>query len=167
MKSLFSLLICLSFIPSSLTSSFAKTSTEGAVPTNLDNELLLKLVNQKRTVGCNCGNKYMPAAPALTWNESIALAALNHSNDMNRRRFFNHTSSDGKTLRDRFSAVGYKWMAIAENIAYGQKDEYAVVNAWFKSKGHCENLMNPTYKEMGAAKSGIYWTQDFGTKRTW
>ncbi len=137
------------------------------VATNLNNELLLKLVNEKRTVGCNCGNKYMPAAPALTWNETIALAASNHSKDMNKKRFFDHISSNGKTLRDRFNDVGYQWMAIAENIAYGQKDEQAVVAAWFKSKGHCENLMNPTYKEMGAAKEGIYWTQDFGTKRNW
>jgi uncharacterized protein YkwD len=144
-----------------------KTIKISEVNTNLNKELMLRLVNEKRTAGCNCGNKYMPAAPALVWNNTIALAALGHSQDMDNKRFFDHNSSNGKNLRDRFDAVGYKWMAIAENIAFGQKNEYDVVNAWFKSKGHCENLMNPVYKEMGAAKVGIYWTQDFGTKRNW
>lgn len=135
--------------------------------TNINNELLLRLVNEKRKQGCNCGNKYMPPAPMLRWNDTIAKAASNHSKDMDINRFFDHRSSDGRNLRDRFNAVGYKWMAIAENIAYGQKDEYAVIASWMKSKGHCENIMNPVYKEMGAAKEGIYWTQDFGTKRNW
>ena len=134
---------------------------------NLDKDLMLKLVNQRRVSGCNCGGKTMPPVPRLTWNDSIALAALAHSRDMNYNRFFDHRSSNGNTLRDRIEAVGYKWMAIAENIAFGQKDEQTVVNSWIKSKGHCENIMNRAYKEMGAAREGIYWTQDFGTKRTW
>lgn len=135
--------------------------------TNLNNELLLRLVNEKQKTGCNCGNKYMPPVPALKWNDTIAQAASNHSKDMNNKRFFDHQSSNGKNLRDRFNLVGYKWMAIAENIAYGQKDEQSVVNSWMKSKGHCENIMNGVYKEMGAAKEGVYWTQDFGTPRNW
>lgn len=133
----------------------------------LNKRLILKLVNEVRTEGCNCGGRTMPAAPALTWNDDIAQAALNHSKDMDRKKFFNHTSSDGRKLNDRFAEVGYKWMAIAENIAWGQKDEEAVVKAWFESPGHCKNLMNPDYNEMGAAKSGIYWTMDFGAQRNW
>lgn len=134
---------------------------------NLDGDLILKLVNEKRSIGCKCGNIKMPAAPALVWSDVIATAAVGHSKDMDRKKFFSHTSSNGSTLKDRFNAVGYKWMLIGENIAMGQKDEYEVVNSWFNSPGHCMNLMNPDFKEMGAARVGKYWTQDFGKKRTW
>lgn len=135
--------------------------------TNLDHKLILKLVNEKRSVGCKCGNIKMPAAPPLIWSDVIATAAVGHSKDMDRKNFFSHTSSNGKTLRDRFNAVGYKWMLIGENIAMGQRDEYEVVDSWFNSPGHCMNLMNPDFKEMGAAREGRYWTQDFGKKRNW
>jgi len=136
----------------------------GSVSTNLDNALLLKLVNQQRLAGCNCGATVMPGVPALTWNEKLAQAALNHSKDMNESGFFSHTSSDGKTLSERFNAVGYNWRAIAENIASGQKDEQTVFSSWIKSEGHCKNIMSASYKEMGAARAGSYWTQDFGTQ---
>jgi uncharacterized protein YkwD len=147
--------------------SFFLVSFTTPVSTNLDNELLLKLVNEKRASGCKCGNKYMPPVSPLTWNDAIAEAAAKHSKDMDRRNFFSHTSSDGKSLKDRFQLVNYKWMAIGENIAMGQPDEYAVMNSWLKSPGHCMNLMNANFKEMGAARNGKYWTQDFGTKRNW
>ncbi len=135
--------------------------------TNLNNELLLKLVNEKRTKGCSCGNVYMPSVPPLIWSDTIAKAAANHSKDMNRKGFFSHDSSNGKKLKDRFDAVGYKWKAIAENIAMGQKNEQDVFNSWLKSQGHCLNFMDGAYKEMGAAREGKYWTQDFGAKRNW
>lgn len=148
-------------------SILTERKADGSEYTNLDNDLLLKLVNEKRTNGCNCGGKYMPPVTALTWNDAIAQAAAAHSRDMNTRNFFSHTSANGQQLRDRFNAVGYKWMAIGENIAMGQRDEYEVINAWLKSPGHCLNLMNAEFREMGAARSGRYWTQDFGKKRTW
>jgi uncharacterized protein YkwD len=144
-----------------------KVKSDSVNFTNLNNELILKLVNEKRATGCNCGNKFMPSVPALTWNDDIAVASSNHSKDMNKRSFFSHTSSNGKSLSDRFNTVGYKWMLIGENIAMGQRDEYEVVNSWVKSPGHCMNLMNGDFKEMGAAREGKYWTQDFGKKRTW
>lgn len=140
----------------------ATIDANGTVNTNLDRVLLLKLVNQVRATGCNCGATAMPSVPALTWSNQLALAASNHSKDMNKNKFFDHTSSNGMTLGDRVSATGYKWRTIAENIAYGQKDEQAVINSWLNSEGHCKNIMSASYKEMGAAKESIYWTQDFG-----
>lgn len=133
--------------------------------TGLDQALLLKLVNQVRASGCNCGPTAMPPVPALTWSDVVAKAAYNHSSDMYEKNFFSHVSSDGKTLADRFDAVGYTWKAIAENIAKGQNDEQAVMNSWLSSEGHCKNIMSASYKEMGAAKVGSYWTQDFGARR--
>ena len=51
------------------------------------------------------------------------------------------------------------------------KPEDAVAG-WIKSPGHCANLMNPAFAEMGvafaidaASDMGIYWAQAFGTPR--
>jgi uncharacterized protein YkwD len=46
----------------------------------------------------------------------------------------------------------------------GYTTEKQVVDAWLKSPGHCKNIMNKNYKEMGVARVGTYWTQTFGTK---
>jgi hypothetical protein len=37
-----------------------------------------------------------------------------------------------------------------------------VQNGWFKSVGHCKNLMNPDFREVGVAEYQTYWAQDFG-----
>jgi len=134
------------------------------VTTNINNNLLLKLVNDQRTAGCNCGLTVMAPVPALSWNNLLAAAAAAHCKDMNTHNFFSHTSSNGNTVTDRVNAVGYKWFALGENIASGQFDEQTVFSAWLKSEGHCKNLMSASFKEMGAAKEGKYWGQNFGAR---
>ena len=56
------------------------------------------------------------------------------------------------------------------NIAAGQDGVDKVVDGWLASPGHCANLMNPGYRELGAAyatdpksDAGIYWTAMFGS----
>ncbi|RYG08458.1 MAG: CAP domain-containing protein [Chitinophagaceae bacterium] len=133
-----------------------------AVATNLNNDLLLKLVNDKRATGCNCGITIMPSVAPLTWNNLLAAAALAHSKDMNTNNYFSHTSLDGRSAGDRITVVGYKWSAYGENIASGQTSEQAVFDAWITSEGHCKNIMNANFKEMAVARDGKYWTQEFG-----
>lgn len=137
-------------------------NTGAPVATNLNNNLLLKLVNDKRTSGCNCGTTIMPPVSPLTWNNALAAAALSHSKDMNANNYFDHNSQNGKTPGDRIIAAGYKWTTYGENIAAGQPTEQIVFDAWINSEGHCKNIMNANFKEMGIAKDGKYWTQDFG-----
>ncbi|PST81995.1 hypothetical protein C7T94_17570 [Pedobacter yulinensis] len=133
--------------------------------TNLNKRLLLKKVNQIRTAGCTCGRTRMPAVQPLTWNQLLAAAATRHSKDMLKNDFFDHSSADGTTLGTRVTRIGYIWSAVAENIAYGQRDEQEVFDSWRKSEGHCKNMMNARFREMGAGRAEKYWTQDFGTRR--
>ena len=35
-------------------------------------------------------------------------------------------------------------------------------NGWINSSGHCSNIMDPKFKEIGVAKVGDYWTLVFG-----
>ena len=46
-----------------------------------------------------------------------------------------------------------------ENIANGYASEQSVMNGWLGSEGHCKNIMNGSFKEMGAGREGNYWTQ--------
>lgn len=144
------------------------------VETNLNNELILKLVNDVRTKGCDCKNKEtnqidrMPPVPILTWSNELALVAKSHSYDMDKKNYFSHTNLEGATFGQRLTLAGYTYQTAAENIAMGQKTENEVVNAWLNSYGHCKNIMKAGVKEMGVARTNgkeFYWTQLFGTKK--
>lgn len=132
----------------------------------INKALMLELINNAREKGCNCGEEYMPPAPKLKWNSMLEKAAQIQSNDMYRKKYFDHVSPNGKsTLRTRIKRVNYKWAYIAENIAHGYMDTKEVVEGWLNSPNHCKNIMNPNYKEIGAAVKGNYWTQVFGAPK--
>ncbi|MCJ8211503.1 CAP domain-containing protein [Mucilaginibacter sp. RS28] len=134
------------------------------------NEFLSR-INRVRAVGCSCGKKFYPPAPPLVWNSDLEKAAAGHAKDMNRRDYFSHTSKDGRTIENRIINAGYNYdgfksFAIGENIAYGQTSIAEVQDGWFESEGHCKNLMNPDFREIGVARNGLYWVQDFGGRES-
>lgn len=133
-------------------------------PPAINKTVLLQLVNDARRKGCNCGAAHYGPAPALTWNDQLEKAALNHSNDMLEKKYFSHTGSDGSSTGERIINAGYSWKFFGENIALGYKTEKEVVDGWLSSPGHCKNIMNKNYREMGVARAGDYWTQDFGVR---
>ncbi len=122
---------------------------------------LLNLVNQARTTGCNCGDEYYPPVDEVKWNSQLEEAAQNHSNDMYEKNYFDHTGKDGSSAGDRIERTGYSWNTYGENIAMGYSSEKDVIEGWLKSTGHCKNIMNKQFTEMGVATKGEYWTQVF------
>ena len=127
----------------------------------------LTYINNTRQKGCTCGVTYMPPAPPLMWNNQLEIAAIGHAQDMSCQNYFSHTSLDGRTMQDRLRAAGYSYngfksYSIGENIAEGQMSIAEVMQGWLKSPGHCKNLMNPTFREIGVAEFNNYWVQDFG-----
>ena len=78
--------------------------------------------------------------------------------------FRSHTSGGNTTAGDRIKAAGYNWRTYGENIAMGQTTEQIVMNSWLESEGHCKNIMNKNFKDIGVGRSGNYWTQVFGAK---
>jgi uncharacterized protein YkwD len=55
---------------------------------------------------------------------------------------------------------------VAENIAMGQNSSSEVLQSWMNSSGHRANILNPSYRRIGAAafrgRDGrIYWCQQF------
>jgi len=131
----------------------------------------LNRINSVRAKGCNCGVTYMPPAPPLVWNDDLQKSAEGHAWDMSNNKYFSHTSKDGRNMEDRIVAAGYKFngyksFMIGENIAMGQESIPEVMAGWFKSEGHCKNLMNPGFKEVGVAENHLYWVQDFGGRES-
>lgn len=122
---------------------------------------LIELVNNYRQSGCNCGSEFFPPANPVVWNDLLKDAAQKHSDDMKENNFFSHTGSDGSNPGERIYDAGYNWSIWGENIAKGYTSEEDVINGWITSEGHCKNIMNPSFEEMGVATSGTYWTQEF------
>lgn len=120
-------------------------------------------INDLRAEGCRCGTINMPPVGPLQWNDQIAMAAAEHSADMAQAGVLNHTGTDGSDAGDRLKRNGYDWRSYGENIASGFTNMDAVLQAWIDSPGHCRNLMNASFQEIGIARQGNYWTQVFAS----
>ncbi|MFF3616380.1 CAP domain-containing protein [Streptomyces sp. NPDC002580] len=117
---------------------------------------VLKLVNDERAkVGCS------PVAA----NSALADLAQTFSEDMAARDFFDHTDPTGLSPWDRAAKAGISSLG-GENIARGQADAAAVMEAWMNSPGHKANILNCDFKTLGVGahfgSGGPWWTQDFG-----
>ena len=135
---------------------------------------ILQRINQLRASGASCGSSgtFAPA-PAVSWNARLTQAADGHSQDMAANNYFDHTSRDGRTFSQRIDATGYTWSTAGENIAAGYASVDAVMDGWTQSAGHCANLMNPSFSEIGVAcvpgtsstTYSNYWTMDLAKPR--
>lgn len=128
-------------------------------------QTLLDRVNELRASGCRCGAETMLPVNPVSWNANLGEAALRHAQDMSRNSHFSHTGTDGSNAGERILATGYLWRTYGENIAFGYSTADAVFDGWKNSPGHCRNIMNPAFTEMGAAEVARYWSQEFATKR--
>ncbi len=166
MKILFKGIFILSMLCSGLSAFSQQTESSRQFRREFLND-----INRVRERGCNCGGTYMPPAAPLVWNNNLEIAAIGHAHDMSDRNYFNHTSKDGRSMEDRITLAGYtfkgyKSFMAGENIAQGQMSIQEVMHGWFKSPGHCRNLMNPGFKEVGVAEFNTYWVQDFGGRES-
>jgi uncharacterized protein YkwD len=119
---------------------------------------VLCLVNQQRAAR---------GLPGLHASPLLNRSAQGWSDSMVRGDFFSH----GSNFAARIDAVGFRWSSAGENIATGFRTPRRVVNAWMHSTGHCQNILNPTFRDVGtgvdAAGVKAYggtpgtWTQDF------
>jgi len=131
---------------------------------------ILAEVNRARGAARSCGAVAFAPAPPVSWNGKLGIAALGHSTVLARDRYFSHKERDGSEPADRALRAGYQWQLVGENIASGNRTPQEAVQAWLDSPGHCANIMNPRFSEMGAAYSinpdnenrTAYWTQMFG-----
>ena len=116
------------------------------------------LINQQRT-----SRGLPPLRPSVLLDRS----AQGWTNAMVSSDVFSH----GTNFAGRITAAGYVWRAAGENIATGFQTPAGVVRAWMASTGHCQNILDPTYDNVGTgvsrgqmrgwASGPGTWTQDF------
>ena len=130
---------------------------------------VLELVNEARAQARSCGGESFDATSALSMEPRLRCAARVHSLDMATRGFFDHDNPDGLDPFDRMALAGYEYQAAGENIAAGQTTPEEVVQGWMESPGHCSNIMDSDFTEIGVgyvqtsgAQYPHYWTQTFG-----
>lgn len=128
---------------------------------------VLNLVNAVRARGTRCGDKSFGSAPPLQLSATLDGVAAEHASDMARHDYFEHVDLGGHSPADRLRASGYRERLVGENIAYGPASADEVVAGWLHSPGHCENIMDPRFVDMGlafaagqGARRGLYWDQE-------
>ncbi|AZS84873.1 CAP domain-containing protein [Streptomyces griseoviridis] len=135
----------------------AAEPTQAAVSTQAAAEAeVLRLVNEERAkVGCS----------AVAANSALTGLAEDFSQAMAEQDFFDHTDPSGASPWDRAAKLGIGNLG-GENIARGQADPAAVMEAWMNSPGHKANILNCDFKTLGVGvqfgSGGPWWTQDFG-----
>jgi len=107
---------------------------------------LIQLINQERQ---------SRGIGTLSQQSQLTAAARIHSEDMACNNFVSHTGSDGSLPWDRARDQGYSYSSIAENIFAGSSSAQTIFNGWMNSPGHRDNMLNPTYTEVGVGYQ--YW----------
>lgn len=150
------------------------TPSNDPVPTDIRADLVAE-INTQRAAGYTCISGYLAPSQALTWNNSLELAARRHAEDMvlNGADTANaHLGSDGSLVEQRAMDAGYGYIRVAENIIIGideQTDPATDVlsniegKGWLQSSsGHCEEVMNPDSLEVGVYVDAGHWVAVFG-----
>lgn len=102
----------------------------------------------------------------------LQTAARRHADDMQSRGYFDHVAPSpaphGATLLARLGSSGYPLRTAAENLASGQPTPRRATVAWLTSPGHCNNLLDPAFDEVGVgrASTSAIWVQVLGTRST-
>ncbi len=104
--------------------------------------------------------------PRLRRSRLLIRSAQHWTNTMVHQRAFSH----GSDFSARITAVGFTWSRAGENIADGYHTASSAVTAWMRSLGHCQNILTPVFREVGAGfdrgsamAGGVKgtWTLDF------
>ncbi len=120
-----------------------------------EHKVMLELLNAARAEARLCGEVWFESAAPLSFNAVLFEPAVLHAQDMNMHKYFSHTGADGSDVAKRVSRTGYTWAKVAENLAYGTVNAYTeadIVKGWLNSPGHCQNIMNPAFTEIGLSK---------------
>lgn len=122
----------------------------------------LTLSNEREVLDIVNAYRALNALSPLKTSSALNGTAAAHSKDMATRQYFNHTSPDGKTLKDRLTAVFSTYKNSGENLAKGAPDARQAFNCWINSPGHLAIILGD-YDQMGSgismgSGSNIYYT---------
>jgi uncharacterized protein YkwD len=137
---------------------------------------------EKRSLDLHNGARKDRGLRALCVHPALQKAARAYSQDMLDRDYFDHTSPDGETVKQRLERFGYDfsdcpYCAYGENIALGSGSQGSPKSAfdfWMHSPDHRSNILNEKFRQVGiGARTGTFksydrtttYTVDFGVRR--
>ena len=99
----------------------------------------------------------------LIYSEKLSAPAQRRAEEI--QTVFSHTRPNGQSCFSAITEAGIRYTYAGENIAYGQRDPEAVMNAWMHSEGHRANILSPRVTHIGVGvteRGGVYyWSQFF------
>lgn len=148
---------------------FQQPGTEPEAPTyeidpkftsNATEQQIFLLVNNERV---NAGVQPLKLANDLSYVARVK------SKDMRDQDYFDHTSPTYGSPFQMMKDFGLSYTSAGENIAAGQDTAVQVMEAWMNSRGHRQNILNPSFAEIGigyveGGDYGSYFTQMFMTR---
>lgn len=87
----------------------------------------------------------------LTLNSKLSQAAARKAQDMLEKNYWAHNSPTGSTPWEFITGAGYRYTVAGENLAKNFSVSDDVVRAWMASPTHRDNIVKPSYKEIGFA----------------
>lgn len=103
---------------------------------------IISLTNQKRAEN---------GLPPLNTNWALMSSASAKANDMFANNYWAHVSPSGLTPWYFMGISGYNYVTAGENLAKDFQTEAAVVDGWMNSAGHRQNILNPSFRDIGVA----------------
>jgi uncharacterized protein YkwD len=88
--------------------------------------------------------------PPLRRNVRLDEAAADRIRDMFERGYFDHVAPDGTQPFTWVRHRGYRYSAVGENLATGQRGARRVVEQWMGSAGHRANVLG-NFEDAGIA----------------
>lgn len=119
-----------------------------------DHQLVQNIIgplNEARAKGRTCGHTFFKSAQPVVWNDKLGDVSMDHSLDMAKTGHLGHGGSDASGPEERISRSGYRWASYGENIGQGYRTPEYAIKAWLKNEVYCANIMNPGFREAGAA----------------
>ncbi len=137
-------LYVIAFLIFQIATSWVRTSYPDVLgyATDIRVSELLNLTNAKR--------QEAGLEPVLL-NEKLSQAAAMKGSDMFALNYWAHTSPEGKLPWDFIVRAGYTYTVAGENLAKNFNDSRGVVEAWMASSSHRDNIMKPSYRDIGFA----------------
>jgi hypothetical protein len=89
--------------------------------------------------------------PPLKLNNDLSRAAYAKAQDMFENNYWAHVSPDGVQPWDFIIGAGYDYSYAGENLAKNFNASKEVVDAWYASESHRQNLLGANYEDIGFA----------------
>ena len=153
MRRIFALLLCFTIGCSIISEKSSSEEENYNLPELEQNDdsvhKLLKLHNTQRELKGRVG---------FTLDSGLCEYAQKHAEWMAKHHSMTHSN---------ISVLVNRYGFVAENIAWNQRTEEEVVNAWMNSEGHRINIMNRNYTKIGFGivikNNEIWWCTNFGS----